>query len=96
MEITKNVENKLFGRHEVKVVIENAAATPSRESIKKDLAKQFKTEDNLVIVSEIKNNFGGGKISVTANIYESEELLNKNAKAHLIKRNAAKTEEVAE
>jgi ribosomal protein S24E len=93
MEIIKNVENKLFGRQELEVVMESTKATPTRAEIKTAIAKQFKVEEDLVIINNIKNHFGGGKIKITAKIYENIELLNKNARPHMIKRNTAKAVE---
>jgi len=89
MEIVKNIENKLFGRHEVEAVMQNAGATPTRADIKKAIAKQLKVEENLVIVNNVKNHFGGGKVKIIAKVYDNEELLNKNARPHMIKRNTA-------
>jgi ribosomal protein S24E len=92
MEILKNNENKLLKRKEIEARLDNLSATPSRIEVKKELAKKLKVDESLVIVNEIKHDYGDPKAYVKAKIYNSEKDLQVNARPHMIKRN---TQEVA-
>lgn len=88
VEIIKNVENKLLGRKEIIAKLPNKTGTPSRADIRKTLAKKLKVEENLVIVNFAQSAFGNSDVNVRAKIYDSKESLEKNARPHMVKRNA--------
>jgi len=56
----------------------------------------LKVEENLIIIREIKTKFGSKNAEIVANVYDNEEVLNKIARDHLIKRNAPAKEEAEE
>ena len=94
MEIVKQFENKLLSRTEVIAKLKGEGATISRADAKAKVAKALKVEENLIIVKEVKSHYGDANISIFANVYESIEAMNKNAREHLVKRNTVtKTEE---
>ncbi len=94
MEIIKNFENKLLNRKQVTAKIKVDGTTISRAEAKSKLAKALKVEEDLIIIKEIKSHFGSLDVIVEANVYDSKENLEKNARPHLIKRNnPQKTEE---
>lgn len=96
MEIIKELENKLLGRKEVTAKVNREGATISRATAKTQLAKALKVEEDLIIVKEVRSHYGDANVLVFANIYDSVESLNKNARPHLIKRNTAKVAEKEE
>ena len=51
--------------------------TPSKEEIKKDLAKEAKTKEDLIVIKKTDTQFGSGNSIVTAYIYDSKEDLKK-------------------
>lgn len=88
MEIIKDIENKLLGRREIVAKLVSESSTPKRVEIKKTLAKKLKVDESLVIVNHIGSYFGDSDIRVRAKVYNSEEALKKNARPHMVKRNA--------
>ncbi len=96
MEIVKDVENKLMGRRELECFVENDSATLTRMQIKSAIAKKLKIDENLIIVKHISNTFGDSNIKIEARVYDSLEVLQKNARPHLIKRNSPKKENKGE
>ena len=73
MIIKKKEENKLLGRTEVEAEVTFEGATPSRLSLKQDLAKELKADESLVIVQKVETNFGENTINVFANVYKKSE-----------------------
>ena len=56
MEITNQRENKLQSRTEVCFIVDHAReSTPGRNAVAEDLAKQFNTKRELVIVDELES-----------------------------------------
>ena len=92
MEIIKNFENKLLNRRQIIAKEEVSKSTISRKEAKSSLAKLLKVNEDLIIIKEIKSVFGSREVIVEANVYDSKELLEKNARPHLIKRNLPKEE----
>ena len=96
MEIVNNFENKLLNRKQVTAKLKVDKATLSRADAKSKLAKALKVEEDLIIIKEIKSEFGSLNVVIEANVYDSKKALEKNARPHLIKRNspaAVKAEE---
>ena len=87
MEIVKNFENKLLNRKQITAKLTVEGATLSRADAKANIAKALKVEEDLIIIKEIKSTFGSTEVVVEANVYDSKENLEKNARPHLIKRN---------
>lgn len=94
MELVKTVENKLLKRKEIKGTATTHGATPTRVSLRKELAKQLKVEENLIIIKGINSSYGSNQVDVEANVYEDRETLEKLTLDHIKKRNAI--EEVVE
>lgn len=96
MKVKSDFENKLLGRREVKVTIDNSEATITRIDAKAQVVKQFKAEENLVIVESINTHYGNGNVLVEASIYDNKETLEKVVAKHIQKRNVSKTVEAEE
>lgn len=73
LKILEDKENKLLNRKEVLVEIEFSGKTPSNNEVKKELVKHFKTDEKLVIIEKIDQEFGLNKGKVHAKIYKSEK-----------------------
>lgn len=87
MEFIKDYENKLLGRREIIAKLEVSKETLSRQDAKAQIVKALKVDENLIIVKNIKTQYGSKYVEIIANIYENEKLLRLNSRAHLIKRN---------
>ncbi len=81
-------ENKLIGRKEIITeILGEGKPTPRNEEVRKQLAAQLKTDENAIAIKKISQAFGGGKVTVHANVYKDEkslaqyEKINKKQKA---------------
>ena len=92
MNVISDFENKLLGRREVKLTIENAAATITRVEAKSQVVKKFEAEEDLVIIENIGSRYGNANVTVTASIYDNKETLDKVTAKHIAKRNVTKAD----
>ncbi len=84
IEIDEKKENKPLKRLEVKCrVIHEGTKTPSREEVKKLLAKELGKE--LISIEYIKSTYGKNESSVYAKVYEDEMSMNIE-KRHILER----------
>jgi ribosomal protein S24E len=90
MEVISDFENKLLGRREVKLTIENAEATITRVNAKSQVVKKFDAKEDLVIIENIGSRYGNSNVTVTASIYDNKETLDKVTAKHIAKRNVIK------
>ena len=72
LKILEEKNNPLFGRKEIKAVIESEK-TPSRAQILELLSKKFSASPESIKILGIKWSFGVRKFSIEANIYQSKE-----------------------
>lgn len=80
MEIKKINEKEypLLDRKEVLVkVISPNTPTPSRNDLRKGIAKLFKSKEEMISINKVKQGFGGTEVLVTARIYSNLETLKK-------------------
>ncbi|MDA3836734.1 MAG: hypothetical protein PF542_03870 [Nanoarchaeota archaeon] len=78
-EIISQNENSLFSRKEVQVAI-TAELTPSTAESRNIIAKEFKTEADLVRIRKIDSKFGSKTFTIIADIYKSQEEFNRVVK----------------
>ncbi len=76
----------LLNRTEVTYEIEHSRQpTPKKETIKKQIASELKTDEELINLSKVATKFGTSKTIVTAEIYKTKDdmqkLIKKNKKA---------------
>jgi len=76
MELTKNFKNELLKRKEVKILLEHIGS-PKNEDVKKMIAQEFKSDENLVVVNTIKGKFGRKTFLIDVFVYNSMDDLNK-------------------
>ncbi len=88
MEVVKESDNKLLGRKEVLVQIETEGPTHARAKVKEEIAKKFKTKENLVVVNSIKSHYGSLNVLVSANVYDKKETLERLTSKHIVNRNS--------
>jgi small subunit ribosomal protein S24e len=84
--IKNKKENKLLNRTEVEFEVSYESSTPSRQQVIQKLAALLKVKSNLVILSELRSDFGNKKAKAKANIYVDEETMQDIEREYLIKR----------
>jgi len=79
MKILNETYSKLLHQKVINVEVAHyGKSTPRKEEIKKELAKTAKAKEELIIIKQIKTDFGSGNSIVTAYVYDSEEDLKKS------------------
>lgn len=76
MRMIKDFRNELLKRIEAKAIIESEI-NPGFEKSQKEIATQFKADENLVVVNSIKSKFGTREFLIDAFIYDSLDDLKK-------------------
>lgn len=88
MEIKEQKENVFQQRTEVRFEVDHAREpTPGRNAVAEELAKKLGTQRNLVIIDELKTQYGIGKTEGYAKVYKSADLARKYENEYLLKRN---------
>ncbi|OPX79816.1 MAG: 30S ribosomal protein S24e [Methanosaeta sp. PtaB.Bin039] len=88
IEVIKEGNNPLLNRREITFLVNHPeGATPSRKSVVERLAATMNSKVGLVIVSEMKTDFGKRVTHGYAKIYESEERAKQVENEHIIARN---------
>ncbi|MBC8501169.1 MAG: hypothetical protein H8D38_05415 [DPANN group archaeon] len=90
MQIKNQTENKLLGRTEIEAEIAFTGTTPSRDEIRKQLAKQLKVDESVVIVRKIETSFGESAANIQANVYKKEKELQGSEPNYVMKRHEPK------
>ncbi len=86
--IVEEKYNKLLGRKEVFLVIDHiTSGTPSRQTIREFIAKIYGVDINLVVVKEIKSEYGRGRSKAHIHIYDNFERLKLLEPKHILRRN---------
>lgn len=88
--------NPLLKRREIMFKVSHEGATPSREEVKNKLAAMLNAKKELVIIERMLSEYGKRETHGYAKIYKSEKHAREIERAHIIQRNAPKTEEKAE
>ena len=92
---TKNA-NPLMKRTEVYFVIEHVGeATPGRNAVAEEIAKQCNSKRNCVVVDTLESVYGIGKTSGYAKVYDSKDAALEYESEYLLKRNGIAKEEAA-
>jgi len=72
MKKVRDFSNSLLKRREIEVKFDEKS-NPGFEKVKGEIVKEFKTDADLVMVKNVKNNFGDNSFTVDAFIYDSAE-----------------------
>lgn len=73
MKITNQRDNLLLSRKEIDYELVFEGKTPSREDVKKTVAKSTKTTEDLIVIKNIYNSFGMRKASVGVYVYKDKK-----------------------
>ena len=88
MEITQQKENPVQKRVEVYFTLDhNGEATPGRNAVAEEVAKQMKSKRECVVVDTIESVYGKGMSNGYAKVYESKEAALEFDREYLLKRN---------
>ncbi|MBU3940788.1 MAG: hypothetical protein KKH88_02610 [Nanoarchaeota archaeon] len=79
MKILNETYSKLLHQKVIKAEVAHyGKSTPTKENIKKELAKTANAKEELIMIKQIKTDFGSGSSIVTAYVYDSKEDLKKS------------------
>lgn len=76
LEITNEKANRLLHRTELQCSVKFEGATPRRDELLKDIAAKKHTNEKLIAIDSVKQEFGKQEASLNAKIYESEKAMN--------------------
>ncbi len=97
LQVVTKKENPLLKRVEVTFkAIHKAEATPTRDAIRAELAKQLKAGKDAVVVDRSVSSFGRYETTGYAKIYKSKEEALAVERSHILVRNKLKEAEVKE
>ncbi len=97
LQVVTKKENPLLKRVEVTFkAIHKAEATPTRDAIRAELAKQLKAGKDAVVVDRSVSSFGRFETTGYAKIYKSKEEALAVERSHILVRNKLKEAEVKE
>lgn len=88
IEITQQVDNKLFDRQDLKFVMwHKGATTPSRSKVRELLAAKIGAKSDAVIIDHMESASGMAATRGEARAYKSLEEAKKHERKHFIARN---------
>jgi len=90
LKITNTVENNIFSRNEITATLDYSASTPSRKDILKELSKQLKVNEDMIIVDNVKTKFKERTAIVVARAYKDKKILEEVEGEYFQKRGIAK------
>lgn len=99
IDITKKKETPLLSRTRVTGFVTYTGPTPSRIDIRKELSKQLKVNEGLIVIKHVYSRFGLQKSKVIANIYGDKKQMSKLEHKNLLAKHSGekpKKEEKAE
>lgn len=97
--IKNKKENKALKRIEIEASVSFNKATPSRKEIQKAIAKEVKGNEKLTVIKNIYTKFGVSEATISAFIYEKEDVMNSLERKNLLEKHIKveeKKEEVKE
>jgi len=86
IKITKDTQNLLLARREVKFTITHDGATPTRINVLGKVAAMLNVNMDQVILDPFKTEFGISRLEGGARVYDTKEARDKLEPAHLLKR----------
>lgn len=88
IEVIEQKENPLFKRSHIKFnVYHDNSPTPTRSSVRKELASEIKTSEDQLIIEKFTTLHGTQRASGIARVYETKEQLEDIEPEYLIDRN---------
>jgi small subunit ribosomal protein S24e len=92
IKVLEEKKNPLLQRREVKFSVSHNLGTPSREEIKGKIAAYLNSKPELVIIDNMRSEFGKRETKGYAKIYETAERLKSVETEHIVQRNEKKKE----
>ncbi len=92
MEIIEKKENKPLFRQEIIAKESYSGSTPSRKDLRKKIADNLKSKEDLVVIKKIDNSFGFSEARITAYIYSDQEKMKKIEPPYILSRGFSKEE----
>jgi small subunit ribosomal protein S24e len=94
IKILEERTNPLLKRHELRFEVAHAtAATPTRDSVRTELAKAVHVPKDRVVIERMKPRFGTAVTRGDANVYDSTEAAKSITREHILVRNGLKEKE---
>ncbi len=91
LRIVEERTNPLLKRHELRFEVAHAtAATPTRESVRVELAKAVRASKDRVIIERMRARFGTAVTRGEANIYDTADAAMSISREHILIRNGLK------
>jgi small subunit ribosomal protein S24e len=87
IKIIEEKNNPLLNRREVVFRVDHESATPSRKSIVDRIAATMNSKEGLVIIDNLRTEFGKRETIGYAKIYETEERAKQVERPHITERN---------
>lgn len=88
IKIRDKIENKLYNRVELILIIEHPGeATPKRDDIKSRVAAMFNHNEKLVVVKKILTEFGKNRSIAKVYLYNEEKDMMRIEPKYILKRN---------
>ncbi|HIJ99813.1 TPA: hypothetical protein H1011_03285 [archaeon] len=75
IKILNEKENKLIGRKEYEILVENPGPTVSKESLLPEVCKALKCEEGLMVILQINQVYGAKHSIARVDVYNSEDIL---------------------
>jgi ribosomal protein S24E len=76
MKFLKKEKSKLLNRTDLVIELEHIGkSTPSNSDIKKQIASNLKTKEELIVIDHVYTKFGEGISKIHAKAYDSEKAL---------------------
>ena len=87
IKIIEEKNNPLLNRRELVFKVDHESATPSRKSIVDRIAATMNSKEGLVVIDNLKTEFGKRETIGYAKIYETEERAKQVERPHITERN---------
>jgi ribosomal protein S24E len=94
--ITKDETKPLLKRREVCARLGYDARTPSRNDVRKELAKKLNAKEELVLIKKITPQAGTQAANIEADVYDDEATMNAVELGHVLKRHGIGVEKKEE
>lgn len=75
LQISKDFENKLFGRREISFSLSYTGKTPTKEEVKQEICKKLSIDPELTLIVRISPLFGTTVNQGLAHSYSSKEMM---------------------
>ncbi len=75
IEISENIEEKLFGRRRISFAAGFSGATPSKDEIRTELSKKLNLAPDLTVITNVTQVYGQRACKGSARSYSSRELM---------------------